>query len=281
VIVFDRPEEIRAWSAAERANERRVAFVPTMGALHAGHAALVDRARDLADLVVVSIFVNPLQFDRPDDLASYPRVLDEDLALCAAHGVAAVYAPTAATMYPPGHSTRVVPGPEATRMEGERRPGHFEGVTTVVLKLLHAVEPDVAVFGEKDYQQLAVLRTMVRDLDVGVEVVGVPTVREPDGLAMSSRNRRLDPAARRAARCVPDALEAGRATARLVGATTADVTAAVHAVLEREPAASVDYVEVFDGDDLAPVERPVPGSRLAVAVWLDGVRLIDNVALDG
>ena len=187
------PRAMQAWADAERGAGRRIALVPTMGALHAGHLALVAAARRRAQRVVVSIFVNPIQFDRRDDFERYPRTLDDDLRICATAGVDAVYAPSAAAMYAEGFQTAV----EVTRLTeplcGAARPGHFRGVTTVVTKLFHAVRPDVAVFGEKDYQQLAVVRRLAADLDFGIEIVGVPTVREPDGLALSSRNRRLAP----------------------------------------------------------------------------------------
>ena len=189
--VFDTPDSMRAWSQARRVEGRRIAVVPTMGALHDGHLELVRAAGDHAELVVVTIFVNPLQFNQPADLDAYPRPIDDDLAACRAAGVEAVYAPTAAAMYPPGFQTHVEPGALADRLEGPMRPGHFRGVTTVVTKLLAATVPHVAVFGRKDFQQLVIVRRMVADLDVGIEVVGVPIVRESDGLALSSRNVRL------------------------------------------------------------------------------------------
>jgi len=200
-VVFDAPGAMSAWSGRQRVAGQRVALVPTMGALHDGHLALIDEARSHADLVVVSIFVNPLQFNRSDDFDAYPRPIDDDLALCAAHGVDAVYAPRATAMYPAGFETHVSPGSLAEVLEGAQRPGHFRGVTTVVAKLFGAVRPHVAVFGQKDFQQLAIIRRMTTDLDMGIEIVGMATVREADGLAMSSRNRRLSPAQRDAAVC--------------------------------------------------------------------------------
>ena len=200
--LFDRPDAMRSWSAAARSAARTVGLVPTMGALHDGHLSLVDIARRRTDCVVVSIFVNPLQFDRADDFDTYPRPIDDDVARCTEVGVDAVYAPTAATMYPGGFETVVEPGPLGAVLEGAARPGHFRGVTTVVTKLFGAVRPDLAVFGEKDFQQLAIIRRMTTDLDLGIEIVGAPIVREPDGLAMSSRNSRLslEDRARRAVR---------------------------------------------------------------------------------
>lgn len=284
-LVFTHPDAARAWSTDAIRAARRIALVPTMGALHEGHLALVRAARERADLVVVSIFVNPLQFGEPADFDRYPRAIDDDLAACATAGVDAVYAPTAAVMYPEGFQTRVVPGPLAAAMEGSSRPGHFEGVVTVVTKLFAAVRPDVAVFGEKDFQQLAVIRRLTVDLDLGVDVVGHRTVREPDGLAMSSRNRRLTDAERRAARCVPRAVRAALDRAAERSASVGDVLAAAHQQIAAEPAAALDYVTVFDAGLLTEVqlfdpERRRPGNyRLALAVRLGAIRLIDNVDL--
>ena len=276
--VLTSPAAMHAWSLARRHRARRIGLVPTMGALHAGHLALVDLARAGTDDVVVSIFVNPLQFDRATDFDAYPRPIDDDIARCAAVGVDAVYAPTAAAMYPTGFQTHVEPGGLADVMEGAARPGHFRGVTTVVTKLFGAVAPDVAVFGEKDYQQLAVLRRMTRDLDLGIEIVGAPIVREPDGLAMSSRNVRLDADQRAAAVCVPAALDAARG-AMAAGADATTIVAVAAAVVAAEPAARLEYLELFDPDELRPVDEPVAGTRAAIAVWFGDVRLIDNVAL--
>ena len=205
------PHAMQAWADAEHRAGRRVALVPTMGALHEGHVALVTAARRRAERVVVSIFVNPMQFNRRDDFDRYPRTLDADSAVCAAAGVDAIYAPTAAAMYPEGFQSHVEVARLTEPLCGAARPGHFRGVTTVVTKLFHAVRPDVAVFGEKDFQQLAVIRRMAADLDFGIDVVGVPTVRESDGLAMSSRNRLLSASDREAAQCVPRALDVAEA----------------------------------------------------------------------
>ena len=257
-----------------------------MGALHDGHLALIDLAHQRADLVAVSIFVNPLQFGDAADFAGYPQTMDTDLAACAAAGVDAVYAPTAATMYPAGFETRVVPGALASAMEGASRPGHFDGVTTIVTKLFAATRPDVAVFGEKDYQQLAIVRRMTADLDLGIEIVACPTVREPDGLAMSSRNQRLDPSERSAAVCLPRALRSALASAR-PGHSVTTIVEAASKVIAAEPMASIDYVSVFDADRLTDVtdldtDRCRPGNyRLAIAVSIGDVRLIDNVDLFG
>lgn len=270
------PAGMRAWSRARRQAGQRIGCVPTMGALHDGHLALVGRAADLADDVVVTIFVNPMQFNQPSDFDAYPRPLDDDLERCRAAGVAAVYAPTAATMYPVGFDTAVEPGALAERLEGPMRPGHFRGVATVVTKLLAAVTPDVACFGQKDYQQLAILRRLVADLDLGVEVVGVPTVREPDGLAMSSRNTRLTADERRAAVAVPQALAAA---AGLHDAGTHEVATLVDAalaVLAAEPLARPEYVEVVHPETLEAVADTAAGAVILTAVWFGDVRLIDN-----
>ncbi len=276
--VLTTPGDMRAWSMARRTTGTRVGFVPTMGALHAGHLSLVDLAADRTDHVVVSIFVNPLQFDRRADFDAYPRPIDDDVARCADVGVEAVYAPTAGAMYPDRFQTHVEPGALADVMEGAARPGHFRGVTTVVSKLFGAVAPDVAVFGEKDFQQLAVIRRMTCDLDLGIEIIGAPIVREPDGLAMSSRNVRLSPDQRRAAVCVPHALDAATAAAR-TGRGSAAAIAAGADVVAAEPLARLEYIEIFDPQTLLPVPDAVAGSRIAIAAWFGDVRLIDNAAL--
>jgi pantoate--beta-alanine ligase len=236
------------------------------------------RAR--AGRIVVTIFVNPLQFNQSTDFDRYPRPIDDDLETCRQTGVDAVYAPTAAVMYPPGFQTHVEPGDLADRLEGPMRPGHFRGVTTVVTKLLNATLPDVAAFGQKDFQQLAIVRRMVRDLDLAVEVLGVPIVREPDGLALSSRNVRLTPDDRTAAPVVSRSLQAA-ATAFTGGERDAAVLRSIALDgIEREPRAAVEYVEVVDAMTLEPVERVAPPACVLIAAWFGDVRLIDNVLLD-
>ena len=250
-----------------------------MGALHRGHLALVDAAFERADDVVVTIFVNPLQFNQSADFDSYPRPIDDDLARCEAAGVTAVYAPTASTMYPSGYQTHVEPGDLADRLEGPMRPGHFRGVTTVVTKLFGATDPDVAMFGRKDFQQLAIIRRMVADLDLGIEIVGVPIVREHDGLALSSRNVRLTDDDRAAAVVLSRALGAAR-DAYLDGETDPAVIVDVAArMIDAEPRARTEYVELVDGTTLAPVERVDDDAVVLTAAWFGDVRLIDNVAL--
>lgn len=273
----------RAVDGYRRAGER-VGFVPTMGALHEGHLSLVRRAGALADRVVASIFVNPTQFNQPEDLERYPRTPERDAALLEEAGCDLLFLPDEATLYPSGPSgstTWVVPEGPAEGLEGEFRPGHFRGVATVVLKLFGLVRPDLAVFGEKDAQQLAVVQRMVADLHLLVEIVPGPTVREEDGLAMSSRNVRLDPEERRAALVLSRALGQAREAARREGAGgSADaVRRVLREVLAGEPRARVDYAEVVDAESFQPVERLSGEVVLPIAVWIGETRLIDNVRL--
>lgn len=277
--VLDSPCAMRAWSAARRVEGLRIGVVPTMGALHDGHLALVRTAHDHADVVVVTIFVNPLQFNQSADLDAYPRPIDDDLEACRAAKVDAVYAPTAATMYPPGFQTHVEPGALADRLEGPMRPGHFRGVATVVTKLFGAVAPDVAVFGRKDFQQLAIVRRLVDDLDLGIEIVGAPIVREPDGLALSSRNVRLTTDDRSAAlvlstalRAAADAHAGGELDVRRLRAIATDL-------IDREPRARLEYVEVVDSESLVAIDRVERPAVMLVAAWFGDVRLIDNLEL--
>jgi pantoate--beta-alanine ligase len=258
----------------------RVGFVPTMGALHAGHRSLIERAAAERDHVAVSIFVNPLQFDRADDLARYPRDLDADLAVCEAAGVGTVFAPSVAEMFPETSVTSVSVADLADRFEGASRPGHFDGVATVVAKLFSLAGPSTAYFGEKDFQQLVVVRRMTHDLLFPVEVVGCPTVREPDGLALSSRNARLSGPERAAATVLFRALAAGR---EAVGGGEEDpgaVMALMAAVVAAEPLARLDYAAAVDATDLVvPRALSVAGEvRLLVAAEVGPVRLIDNCA---
>ncbi len=277
--LLDTPDGAWAWSGAQRAAGQRIAFVPTMGALHDGHRRLIDTATGHGDVVAVSIFVNPLQFNRRDDYDAYPRPADDDLAVCAAAGVAAVYAPTVAAMYPSRFQTHVEPGDLAEPLEGSGRPGHFRGVATVVTKLFNAIRPDVAIFGEKDFQQLAIIRRMVADLDLGIEIVGMPTVREADGLAMSSRNRRLDPADRAAAVVVVRALRAMQQAASDGVTEPRRLEDIGRAVIESEPRARLEYLRVADPLTLQPPIDVRHGAQALAAVWFGEVRLIDNLRL--
>ena len=267
---------VREWSGAARRRGRSIACVPTMGALHAGHGALIEAARAAADLVVVTVFVNPLQFDRQDDYERYARRLNADRDFCDGRGVDLIFAPSAEEMYPEP-ATAFVEVPDLARhLCGAFRPGHFRGVATVVAKLFHIVQPDIACFGEKDAQQLAIIQRMTRDLNFGIEILPVPTVREQDGLALSTRNQRLTPEERRAAPALFRALTEGR---RLIAAgerSAATVNAAVLAVLGSAPAIRVEYVEVVDAR-MQPLD-PIAGDvRLMAAVWLGSTRLIDNL----
>lgn len=277
--VFTTPAEFQSWSDGHRIAGRRVGLVPTMGALHDGHMRLVAEAQRRADAVAVTIFVNPLQFDRPDDFTRYPRPIDDDLRICDAHGVDAVYAPVAATMYPDGFQTHVVPGDLADVLEGASRPGHFRGVTTVVTKLFNAARPHVAVFGQKDFQQLAIIRRMADDLDTGIEIVGLPTVREADGLAMSSRNRRLDPQQRDAAVCVPRALQAVIHEYRNGCTDPRALVAIGRAVVDAEPLARFEHLELVHQHTLQPAAAADHDTVAVTAVWFGDVRLIDNALL--
>lgn len=273
--VYSTPHDVSHVTRALRHTGRRVMLVPTMGALHEGHVSLVRAAKRVpGSVVVVSIFVNPLQFGAGEDLDAYPRTMDDDLAKLRAEGVEIVFAPSAADMYPDGLRTTVQPGPLAAELEGGSRPTHFAGVLTVVLKLFTIVRPDAAFFGEKDYQQLVLIRQMVADLNVGVQVVGVPTVREGDGLALSSRNRYLDPAQREAAVVLSAALTAG-AHAAAAGAQAA--LDAARAVLDAAPGVSVDYLELRD-PGLGPLQPNGPG-RLLVAARVGTTRLLDNIEI--
>jgi len=273
---------LRAWLDQERAEGRTVGFVPTMGALHEGHLSLIRRAASECPVCVVSIFVNPLQFEDPTDLARYPRRLEADLQAAEAAGASGVFHPGVAELYPSGPENPPIwvdVGPLAADLEGAQRPGHFRGVATVVTKLFNAVGPCRAYFGEKDYQQLLVVQQLVRELLLPVEVLGCPTVREPDGLARSSRNERLDPAARQAGLVLSRALRAGAAALAGGAASAEAVERAMAEVAASEPGVQVEYLVVRDPQTLAPLGRLVPGQpvRLLGAISVGGVRLIDNL----
>jgi pantoate--beta-alanine ligase len=283
-----------------------VGLVPTMGALHKGHGALMRRARDENGAVVATIFVNPTQFDRPDDFQKYPRELDTDLAFCERLGVDAVFAPDAREMYPgdlhqkmpltsvdvagimyPGDLHQKMPLTSvdvagiSSRLEGEFRPGHFRGVATVVAKLFNIVAADRAYFGEKDAQQLAVIQKMAADLNFTVEIVPVPTVREPDGLAMSSRNQLLTPDERRIAPLLYQALCEAQRLIRDGASSAVEIQRAATTVMSRDPAFRIQYLEAVDPATFEPLVHTTRAVRLVAAVWLGEVRLIDNVLVDG
>ena len=266
-----------------RAADRTVGLVPTMGALHAGHTSLIARARAECDVVAVTIFVNPLQFGDPDDIAAYPRTLDHDLAACAEAGADLVFVPSVREMYPSwpdSPATTVSVRGVSEAWEGASRPGHFDGVATVVAKLFSVAGRCRAYFGLKDFQQLAVVRQLTEDLALPVEVVGCPIVREPDGLAFSSRNVRLSPAERAAATVLSRALAAGRAVLAGGERSSVSVRAAMRAVVETEPLVNLDYATVVDARTLADPAHvgDLAGVRLLIAVRVGPVRLIDNCA---
>lgn len=274
--VYPTPRSVSDVTRALRHTGRRVMLVPTMGALHEGHLALVRAAKKVPGaVVVVSIFVNPLQFGASEDLDAYPRTLDADLEMLTGEGVEIVFTPTPALMYPDGTRTTVHPGPLGAELEGAVRPTHFAGMLTVVLKLLQIVGPDRAFFGEKDYQQLVLIRQMVADLNVDTRIVGVPTVREPDGLALSSRNVYLSPEQREQAGALSAALLAG---AYAVGGGPAAVLDTARAVLDEVPTIGIDYLELR-GVGLEPTPQVGP-ARLLVAGRLGSTRLLDNIAID-
>jgi pantoate--beta-alanine ligase len=266
------------WVARRRG--AKIGFVPTMGALHEGHLSLVRVAKAECEYTVVSIYVNPSQFGPQEDFSKYPRTLDADLTLLAGCGTDLVFAPSSDEVYPPGHQTWVEPGAVAEPLEGQCRPGHFRGVATVVLKLLNMVQPDAAYFGQKDYQQSVVIRRMVADLDMPVAIRVCPTVREPDGLAMSSRNRYLSPAARQRALVLWKSLELAR---KLVAEGQRDAKAIgsrMREVIELAPDAQIDYIALADPEMLLPVDTIAGPTVAALAVRIENTRLIDNCILE-
>jgi pantoate--beta-alanine ligase len=270
---------LRAWREAQRAAGRRVGFVPTMGHLHEGHLALVDEARRRADAVLLSIFVNPLQFGPGEDLERYPRDLPRDRGLAEARGVELLFVPSVEAMYPPGAETRVVAGETAERWEGAARPGHFTGVLTVVAKLLHLAQPDVVCFGQKDVQQVTLVRRMLRDLDWPVELAVVPTVRDPDGLALSSRNAYLSPGERLEALVLSRGLRAAEAAWSAGQRSAAALEALVRASVDAAPAVRAEYIAVVEPEFLRPVTIASAGTIVALAARVGTTRLIDNVIL--
>ena len=269
--------DVRARTADARRQGRRIGFVPTMGALHDGHAKLIAEARRDCDTVVVSIFVNPLQFDRREDLDKYPRLLQADTERCDALGVDVLFAPDVDEMYPQPPACTVDVGSLAAQLCGRFRPGHFAGVATVVLKLFEIVRPDRAYFGEKDAQQLVVVRRLVTDLNVPVDVIGVPTVREHDGLALSSRNLRLDAEERRIAVSLFAALKTAQ---DLIATGRRDVSGIRHlatAMIPADERLRLEYLEIVDPDSMEPVETVTSPALAAGALWVGSTRLIDNL----
>jgi pantoate--beta-alanine ligase len=277
--VFREPGAMRAKAEDLRRDGRRIAVVPTMGALHDGHLALIRAARARADVVILTIFVNPTQFGPNEDLAKYPRDEAGDLAKGRSAGADLAFCPDAAAMYPPGSQTFIEVRELQKPLCGASRPGHFAGVATVVSKLFHITQPHLAVFGEKDYQQLAIIRRMVRDLDFGIEIASVPIVREADGVALSSRNAYLSADQRRAARSLSTGLAAAE-QAFAGGERRAEaLLAAARAPIQAEAQARIDYVELRDADELTPLDRTDRPAVLAMAVFIGTTRLIDNRVL--
>lgn len=278
---------MRAASRAARHAGQRVGFVPTMGALHEGHLSLVRAARASSDVVAASIFVNPTQFGPTEDLAKYPRSFERDCELLEREGVAILFAPSVEEMYPtaadksdrPTPATWVTVDQLSTKLDGRSRPGHFRGVTTVVSKLFHIVEPDAAFFGQKDAAQVAILRRMVRDLNLPVEIVVCPIVREPDGLAMSSRNAYLDPTQRKQALVLHRSLKRIEELANAGERSTSALIEAARQIFAQEPSVRLDYCEIVNPDTLDPVENISAGALVAMAALIGTTRLIDNILL--
>ncbi len=277
--VIDKISQMQSWSETQRCRGRRIVFVPTMGFLHQGHLSLVRCARERGDCVVVSIFVNPSQFGPQEDFAAYPRDFGRDRTLLEKEGVEVLFYPGVQEMYPDGFQTRLDVSELSAFLCGVHRKGHFEGVATVVCKLFNAVRPHIAIFGEKDYQQLQVIRRMARDLNFDIDIAGHPIVREPDGLAMSSRNAYLSPEERKAALCLSRSLQWAESMVRAGELTAGAITGGVKTEIARESLAQTEYVKLCDTVTLAEIERIQDRALLALAVRIGKTRLIDNAIL--
>ncbi|MGZ4788250.1 MAG: pantoate--beta-alanine ligase [Terriglobales bacterium] len=277
--IIESPDDMQRYSRSVRREGKRLAFVPTMGALHAGHLSLVKAARGQSDCVAASIFVNPLQFGPNEDFGKYPRTFERDRQLLEAEKVDVLFAPKVESMYPQGAKTTVEVADLSDRLDGRSRPGHFKGVTTVVSKLLNIVQPDVAFFGQKDAAQVAIIRRMVRDLNMDVQIAVCPIVREPDGLAMSSRNSYLEPQQRKQALVLNRALMRIQFLADRGERNVQSLIAAGKQVVSEEPGVKLDYVEVVDPDTLEPVADLPKTALVAIAAWVGTTRLIDNLLL--
>lgn len=277
-LVISTPQDMHAWRR-QIGSDASIGFVPTMGALHEGHCHLMERARRDNEFVVASIFVNPTQFNIAEDFENYPRTMAEDVDMASTAGVSVIFAPSSADMYPDGYATYITPCQAAGPLEGERRPGHFRGVVTIVNKLLNCVQPTVAYFGKKDFQQLVVIQGMVSELNMDIRVVGVDTVREPDGLAMSSRNRRLSPADRAAATVIHRALMNAQDLFASGERETATLETTTWETLSSEARCQVEYATVCDARTFERSETVRDDSVLCVACNFGHVRLIDNVEL--
>lgn len=279
--VIRTPDEMHAACAQLRRGGKSIGLVPTMGALHEGHLSLVRIARAQSDVVAVSLFVNPLQFGPNEDFASYPRTFERDRQLLEAEHADLLFAPMPNDMYPPGGTTYVVVEGLSVKLCGRSRPTHFRGVTTVVAKLFHIVEPDLAVFGQKDAAQVAVIKRMVRDLNLGVRIVVAPIIREPDGLAMSSRNAYLDPQQRRSATVLHRALTRIESVAAEGERRCETLISAGQQVVAQEPGVRLDYLEIVDPDTLEPLQDISQDALVAIAAFVGSTRLIDNIVLRG
>jgi pantoate--beta-alanine ligase len=281
VKILNSPDDMHAACAQRKREGRRIGLVPTMGALHEGHLSLVRAARAQSDIVAVSLFVNPLQFGPNEDLGKYPRTLDRDCQLLEAEKVDLLFAPSPDDMYPAGATTFVTVAGLSEKLCGRSRPGHFRGVTTVVSKLFHIVEPDLAFFGQKDAAQVAIIRRMVRDLNLAVRIQVCPIVREKDGLAMSSRNAYLDPQQRKQALALYRALMRVQTLADTGERSAAKLIDAGNQVIGEEPGVRLDYFEIVNPDTLDPVNDISRGALVAVAAFVGNTRLIDNLVLHG
>jgi len=277
-IIHD-PEQMQRFARETKRGGKRIGFVPTMGALHAGHLSLVKMARAQSEVVAASIFVNPLQFGPNEDFDKYPRTFERDCELLSGERVDVLFAPASEAMYPPGSTTVVEVKGLSDKLDGRSRPGHFQGVTTVVAKLFHIVQPDRAFFGQKDAAQVAIIRKMVRDLNMDVEIVVGSIIREADGLALSSRNRYLDQQQRKQAMVLSRALHRIQFLSDRGEKNAAALIAAGKAVIAEEPHAKLDYLEIVHQDTLESVEDVGRGALVAIAAWVGSTRLIDNVVL--
>ncbi len=280
MLLVTSPEEMRSLAADWRRQGLSLVLVPTMGYFHQGHLSLMEYGRTVGDRLVVSLFVNPTQFGPTEDLDRYPRDLARDATLAEKVGVDVLYTPAPEQMYPPGYQTYVTVEELSRGLCGASRPGHFRGVATVVLKLFHQVMPHTAVFGEKDYQQLQVIKRLVQDLDLPVEVVGRPIVREPDGLAMSSRNTYLSPEDRRRALCLYRGLSAARELAAAGEQDGARLLAAAREIIAATPNTRLDYLHLVDPETLQEIPRLQGAARMLAAAWVGSTRLIDNLLLE-
>ena len=278
--IFEQPHDMREWSRFQIASTLSIGLVPTMGALHDGHRRLIETAQQDCDRVIVSIFVNQLQFNNQQDYEKYPRLIDADMQICKEIGVDALYTPSHAIVYPPGFETHITPGATAAPMEGVFREGHFAGVVTVVNKLLNATRPDRAYFGAKDFQQLAVIKRMVLDFDLSVAVVPVATVRQPDGLALSSRNTRLTSQQRVAACVIYRGLKAARHAYMQGEGSSVALISLTSDIYASCPEARVEYIEIFDPVTMRPLQDiSKKNAVMAVAIWFGDIRLIDNIEI--